>query len=164
MELLNPGIGLIFWMTLAFGIVIFILKKFAWPSIIQSLKDREQHIEDALQAADRAHEEMKKLQIDNEALLKRAKEERDVIMADARKLRDKMLDETRLKANEEADRIVEHAKVRIENERKAALTAIKNEIAKISIDIAEKILRQKLESSKEQKDYIEKLIEKSPLN
>lgn len=164
MELLNPGIGLIFWMTLAFSIVLFILKKFAWPSIIQSLKDREQHIEDALQAADRAHEEMKKLQIDNEALLKRAKEERDVIMADARKLRDKMLDETRLRANDEADRIVENAKVRIDNERKAAMTDIKNEIAKISIEIAEKILREKMQSSKEQKEYIEKLIDSSPLN
>lgn len=164
MELVNPGLGLIFWMSLAFGIVVFLLTKFAWPSIIQALKDREQHIEEALQAADRAHEEMKKLQIDNEALLKKAKEERDVIMADARKLRDKMLDETRLKANDEADRIVENAKVRIENERKAALTAIKNEIAEISIDIAEKILRKKMESSKEQKDYIEKLIENSPLN
>jgi len=164
MELLNPGIGLIFWMTLAFSIVLFILKKFAWPSIIQSLKDREQHIEDALLAADRAHEEMKKLQIDNEALLKKAKEERDVIMADARKLRDKMLDETRLRANDEADRIVENAKVRIDNERKAALTDIKNEIAKISIDIAEKILREKMQSSKEQKEYIEKLIDSSPLN
>ncbi len=107
---------------------------------------------------------MKKLQIDNEALLKRAKEERDVIMTEARRLKEKMLDETRLKANEEADRIVENAKVRIENERKAALTAIKNEIAKISIDIAEKILREKMESSKEQKDYIEKLVEESPLN
>jgi F-type H+-transporting ATPase subunit b len=164
MELVNPGLGLIFWMTLAFGIVFFILKKFAWPIIIQSLKDRERHIEEALQAADRAHEEMKKLQIDNEALLKKAKEERDVIMAEARKLKEKMLDETRLKANEEADRIVENAKVRIENERKAALTAIKNEIAKISIDIAEKILREKMESSKEQKEYIEKLVEESPLN
>jgi len=164
MELVNPGLGLIFWMTLAFSIVFFILKKFVWPVIIQSLKDRERHIEEALQAADRTHEEMKKLQIDNEALLKKAKEERDVIMADARKLRDKMLDETRLKANDEADRIVENAKVRIENERKAALTAIKNEIAKISIDIAEKILREKMESPKEQKEYIEKLIEDSPLN
>lgn len=164
MELVNPGLGLIFWMTLAFGIVFFILKKFAWPVIIQSLKDRERHIEEALQVADRTHEEMKKLQIDNEALLKKAKEDRDVIMANARKLRDKMLEETRLKANDESDRIVENAKVRIENERKAALTAIKNEIAKISIDIAEKILREKMESSKEQKDYIEKLIENSPLN
>jgi F-type H+-transporting ATPase subunit b len=114
MELVNPGLGLIFWMTLAFGAVFYILKKFAWPIIIQALKDRERHIEEALQAADRAHEEMKKMQLDNEALLKKAKEERDQIMQEARKLRDKMLEESRIKANEEADRIVENAKVRIE--------------------------------------------------
>ncbi|HOI32405.1 MAG: F0F1 ATP synthase subunit B [Bacteroidales bacterium] len=164
MELVNPGFGLIFWMTLAFGAVFFILKKFAWPTIIQALKDREKHIEEALLAADRAHEEMKKLQIDNEALLKKAKEERDQLMMEARKLRDKMLDEARLKANDEADRIVENAKVRIENERKAAITDIKNQIAEISIDIAEMVLREKMKSSDAQKAYIEKLIDDKQLN
>ncbi len=164
MELVNPGLGLIFWMTLAFGTVFFILKKFAWPVIIQALKDRERHIEEALQAADRAHEEMKKLQIDNEALLKKAKEDRDQIMQEARKLRDKMLEESRIKANEEADRIVDNAKVRIENERKAAMTDIKNQIAKISIEIAEMVLREKMKSTETQKAYIDKLIEDKQLN
>ncbi len=164
MELVNPGLGLIFWMTLAFGAVFFILKKFAWPIIIQALKDRERHIEEALQAADRAHEEMKKLQIDNEALLKKAKEERDQLMMEARKLRDKILDEARVRANDEADRIVENAKVRIENERKAAMTDIKNQIAEISIDIAEMVLREKMKSPDVQKAYIEKLIEEKQLN
>ncbi len=164
MELVNPGLGLIFWMTLAFGTVFFILKKFAWPIIIQALKDRERHIEEALQAADRAHEEMKKMQLDNEALLKKAKEDRDQIMQEARKLRDKMLEETRLKANEEADRIVDNAKVRIENERKAAMTDIKNQIAKISIEIAEMVLREKMKSTVTQKAYIDKLIEDKQLN
>ncbi len=164
MELVTPGLGLIFWMTLAFGTVFYILKKFAWPIIIQSLKDREKHIEEALQAADRTHEEMKKLQLDNEALLKKAKEERDQLMMEARKLRDKMIDEARTKANEEADRIVENAKVRIENERKAAMTDIKNQIAKTSIDIAELVLREKMKSSDAQKAYIEKLIEDKQLN
>ncbi|MBG0781269.1 MAG: F0F1 ATP synthase subunit B [Bacteroidales bacterium] len=164
MELVNPGLGLIFWMTLAFGAVFYILKKFAWPIIIQALKDRERHIEEALQAADRAHEEMKKMQLDNEALLKKAKEERDQIMQEARKLRDKMLEESRIKANEEADRIVENAKVRIENERKAAMTDIKNQIAKISIEIAEMVLREKMKSTETQKAYIDKLIEDRQLN
>jgi F-type H+-transporting ATPase subunit b len=164
MELVNPGLGLIFWMTLAFGTVFFILKKFAWPIIIQALKDRERHIEEALLAADRAHEEMKKMQLDNEALLKKAKEDRDQIMQEARKLRDKMLEESRVKANEEADRIVENAKVRIENERKAAMTDIKNQIAKISIEIAEMVLREKMKSTETQKAYIDKLIEDKQLN
>lgn len=164
MELVSPGLGLIFWMVVAFGIVFFILKKFAWPSIMQALDEREHHIEEALRAADIAHEEMKKLKLDNELLLKEAKEERDIIMSEARKIRDKMLEEARVKANSEADRIVESAKERIENERKAAMTEIKNQIAKISIDIAEKILREKLQDTKAQHDYIERAIEDKHLN
>lgn len=164
MELVSPGIGLIFWMALAFGTVFFVLKKFAWPSILQALKEREQHIEEALQAADIAYQEMKKLKLDNEVLLKEAKEERDAIMSEARKIRDKMLDEARLKANVEADRIVENAKERIENERKAAIIEMKNQIAEISIEVAEKILRDKLTPSKEQHDYIERIIEQKHLN
>ncbi|MDP3463747.1 MAG: F0F1 ATP synthase subunit B [Bacteroidales bacterium] len=164
MELVNPGIGLIFWMTLAFGTVFFVLSKFAWPSITRALKERELHIEEALQAADITREEMKKLKIDNEKLLKEAKEERDAIMNDARKIRDKMIDEARLKANLEADRIVESARERIENEKMAALVEVKNQIAKVSIDIAEMILREKMQNTKAQTDYIEKLINESQLN
>jgi F-type H+-transporting ATPase subunit b len=164
MELVNPGIGLIFWMTLAFGTVFFVLSKFAWPSILKALKEREQHIEEALQAADLTKEEMKKLKIDNEKLLKEAKEERDVILNDARKIRDKMIDDARNRANEEADRIVESARVRIENDKMAAIVEVKNQIAKVSIDIAEMILREKMKSDKEQTDFIEKLIDESRLN
>lgn len=164
MELVMPGLGLIFWMMLAFGIVFFILKKFAWPAIIQALKEREVHIEEALRAADIAYEDMKKLKIDNEQLLRDAKEERDTIMADARKIRDKMLEEARLKANAEADIIVESAKERIQNERKAAIVEIKNQIAEISIEVAESILREKLKSFEAQQAYIEKIIEGKHLN
>jgi F-type H+-transporting ATPase subunit b len=162
MELVNPGIGLIFWMIIAFGTVFFILKKFAWPSIVQALKEREHHIEEALRAADIAYEEMKKLKIDNELLLKEAKEERDIIMSEARKIREKILDDARVKANEEADRIVESARVRIQSERMAAITDIKNQIAEISIDVAEKIIRQKLQEPKEHQAYIDKVIESKP--
>jgi len=164
MELVNPGIGLIFWMTLAFGTVFFVLTKFAWPSIMRALKEREQHIEEALQAADLTREEMKKLKIDNEKLLKEAKEERDAIMNDARKIRDKMLEEAREKANEEANRIVESARERIENEKMAAVVEMKNQLAKISIDIAEMILREKMKSSQAQTEYIDKLIDEAKLN
>jgi F-type H+-transporting ATPase subunit b len=164
MELVNPGIGLIFWMTLAFGTVFFVLSKFAWPSILRALKEREQHIEEALQAADITKEEMKKLKIDNEKLLKEAKDERDAILNDARKIRDKMIDEARNRANEEADRIVESARQRIENDKMAAMVEVKNQIAKVSIDIAEMILREKMKSDKVQTDFIEKLIDESRLN
>jgi len=164
MELVNPGIGLIFWMTLAFGTVFFVLSKFAWPSILRALKEREQHIEEALQAADITKEEMKKLKIDNEKLLKEAKDERDAILNDARKIRDKIIDEARIRANEEADRIVESARERIENEKMAAMVEMKNQIAKVSIDIAEMILREKMKSDKAQTDFIERIIDESRLN
>ncbi len=163
MELVSPGFGLVFWTLLAFAIVFYVLKKFAWPGILQDLKDREQHIEDALRAADIAHEEMKKLKIDNEQLLKEAKEERDVILNEAKKIRDKLLDEARIKANEEAERIVASAKDRIESERMAAITDIKNQIAEISIDVAELILKEKMQKPEAHDQYIERILEKKPL-
>ncbi len=164
MELVNPGIGLIFWMTLAFGVVVFILKKFAWPAITNALAEREESIEEALRAAEITREEMKKLKLDNEELLKEAKEERVTIINEARKIRDKMLDDARARGNEEADRIVESAKQRIQNERNAAIVDIKNEIAEISILIAEKILREKLSDTAAQREYVNKLLKETNLN
>ncbi|MCK9290093.1 MAG: F0F1 ATP synthase subunit B [Bacteroidales bacterium] len=163
MELVSPGFGLIFWMLLAFTAVFFILKKFAWPGILQGLKEREQQIDDALKAAEAAHQEMKNLKIDNEQLLKQAKEERDVILAEAKKIRDKLLDEARIKANEEAERIVQSAKTRIESERMAAITEIKNQIATISIEVAELILKEKLQEPEAHDQYIQRILEHKPL-
>ncbi|GAB1418826.1 F0F1 ATP synthase subunit B [Bacteroidales bacterium] len=164
MELINPGLGLFFWMVLVFGIVFFILKKFVWPPILQSLKDREQHIEESLQLADATREEMKKLKLDNEVLLKEAKEEREAMMNEARKVREKLLEDARVKATAEAERIVESARQQIENERKAAITDIKNQIAEISIEVAEKILREKLQTPKDHEQYIQKLLDSKQLN
>ncbi len=164
MELISPGLGLFIWMILIFGIVFFILKKFVWPPVLQSLKDREQHIEESLQLADLTREEMKKLKLDNEVLLKEAKEEREAMMNEARKIREKMLDEARAKATAEAERIMEATRLQIENERKAAFIDIKNQIAEISIEVAEKILREKLQTPKDHEQYIDKLLENKQLN
>jgi F-type H+-transporting ATPase subunit b len=164
MELVTPGLGLIFWMALAFGVVVFVLKKFAWPAITKALAEREENIEEALHLAETTREEMKKLKLDNEELLKEAKEERVAIINEARKIRDKMLEDARLRGNEEADRIVESAKERIQNERNAAIVDIKNEIADISIQIAEKILREKMTDVKSQKVFIDKLLQEAKSN
>lgn len=158
MELVNPGIGLVFWMLLAFVIVLLVLRKFAWPAIMQALKEREQHIEEALHAADIAREEMKKLKIDNEELLRKAKEERELIMADAKKVRDKLLEEARQKGTEEAERIVASARERMENERMAAITEMKNQIAEISIEVAERILRETIQTPKDHQSFIDKVL------
>ena len=158
MELISPDFGLIFWMTLAFAVVFFILAKFAFPVIGGMLKKREQKITEALEQAERTHEEMKKLQADNEVLLQKAREERDSMLNEARQYRDKIIEDAKAKATEETNRIVEAAKETIENERKAVMTDIKNEIANISIKVAEKILEKEIAKDDAQMEYITKII------
>jgi F-type H+-transporting ATPase subunit b len=159
MELITPGLGLIFWMTLAFLFLVFILGKYAWKPILKGLKEREDSIDKALHAAEKAKEEMKQLQFDNEKLLREAKNERDAILNEARKIREKMIEEARTRANEEAQRIGEHAKERIENEKMAAITELKNQIALLSIEIAEKLIREELAKDNKQEALIRKMID-----
>lgn len=164
MELIQPGIGLIFWMTLSFGAVLFILAKYAWKPILKSLRDREESIDQALHAADKAKEEMKQLKFSNELLLKEAKNERDAILGEARKIREKMIDEARTRANEEAQRIVDNAKERIENEKMAAITELKNQVALLSIEIAEKLIREELSHDQKQEALIQKMLDEIQSN
>ena len=164
MELIQPGIGLIFWMTLSFLIVIFILKKFAWKPILNGLKEREKSIDEALNAAEKAREEMKNLKSDNEKLLQEAKEERDNILRDARKVKDSIILEAKEKAQVEANRIVEGAMVTIENEKNAAVHELKNQIATLSIEIATKILKEELKVKGKQKELIDKLVSEIKFN
>jgi len=146
-------------MTISFGAVLFILAKFAWKPILKSLKEREHSIDEALHAADKAREEMKQLQFSNEKLLREAKNDRDAILNEARKIREKMIEDARTKANEEAQRIVENAKERIENEKMAAITDLKNQIALLSIEIAEKLIREELSKDKKQEELIRKMLD-----
>ena len=164
MQLINPGFGLIFWMTLAFLIVLFVLTKFAWKPILASLKEREDSIEDALQAAEEAKKEMAALKAKNEELLKKAREERDAMLADARKIKEQIIGEAREKANKEASIIVENAREQINSEKQAALVELKNLIATYSIEIAEKVLQQELSDSKKQQAYVDKLLKETNLN
>ena len=164
MQIINPGLGLIFWMTLAFLIVLFVLTKFAWKPILASLKEREDSIEDALQAAEEAKKEMAALKAKNEELLKKAREERDAMLADARKIKEQIIGEAREKANKEASIIVEDAREQINSEKQAALVELKNLIATYSIQIAEKVLQQELSDSKKQQAYVDKLLKETNLN
>lgn len=164
MELISPGIGLIFWMTLSFLIVLFILKKFAWKPIMKSLHERENTIDEALHAADKAREDMKKLKFDNEELLKQAKEERDKILKEARKVKDSIIEESKIKANEEANRIIESAIETIKHEKMAAITDLKNQLATLSINIAEKLIKEELSTNIKQQDYIKKLVDEVNFN
>ncbi len=164
MELVSPGIGLIFWMTLAFGLLLLILGKFAWPPIMRALKDREVAIEQSLHQAEAARREMENLQFTNEKLLKEAKEERDALMRDARKVREKLIDDARDKAAQEAERILDAARERIEHEKMAAITDLKNQVANLSVEIAEKLIKQELSDPAKNKQFVEKSLDNINLN
>jgi F-type H+-transporting ATPase subunit b len=164
MELITPGLGLIFWMTLAFLMLLFILGKYAWKPIMKALKEREATIHDALHAADRAREEMKLLQFSNEQLLREAKNERDAILADARKVRDAIIEESRTKASEEAARIVFAAKESIHNEKMAAMTDLKNQLAYMSLEVSRKLLKRELSEPRKQEEYLRQLLDEVKFN
>ncbi len=164
MELITPGLGLVFWMVLSFSVILFILKKFAWKPILKALKERENTIDTALKSADKAREEMEHLKADNEKIIKEAKNVRDNLLKEARQVKDKIISEAKQKANSEANIIIADAKRKIENEKEAALDEIKNQIAGFSVEIAEKILKKKLEKTKDQNDLINELIDEIKIN
>jgi F-type H+-transporting ATPase subunit b len=156
--LLSVSYGTVFWATVAFLVVAFLLKKMAWGPILKSLEERSQGIENALNEAERARQEMSKLQAGNEQLLREARDERDRILVEAKALKDSIVSEARNKANEESTRIIEAARMEIDNQKKAAITELKNQVATLSVDIAEKLTREKLSDSEKQKALNESLI------
>ncbi|MCC5919056.1 MAG: F0F1 ATP synthase subunit B [Cyclobacteriaceae bacterium] len=162
--LVTPEIGLIFWMTLTFLIVLFLLKKFAWTPIMQALKDREETIEGALSQAQKAKEEIANLKSQNEQLLKEARMERDKIISDANTASKQIIEKAQEEAKVQANKIVKDAKNSIEAEKKAALTEVKNLVAELSIDISEKILREKLSDDKSQEALVGKYLKDLNVN
>lgn len=164
MELVNPGIGLIFWMTLSFGILLFILGKFVWPPVMRALNERENNIEQALHEADKAREEMKQLLFSNEQLMLEARDERDKLIGEARKIKESLIEDARLKANEEANRIIEIARERIHFEKMSAITELKNQIANLSIEIAEKVIGKELSEHNKQEQMVKESLNDFNLN
>jgi F-type H+-transporting ATPase subunit b len=164
MDLVTPGIGMIFWSTLFFLVLLFILGKFAWPAILTAVKARNESIRHALEAADKAKEEMAQLQASNELILAEAKAERDALMKDAKEVKEQLIADARHQASVEAKKLVQNAREAIQAEKSAALNDMKVQIAGLSVDIAEKILRLKLEESKAQKELVDKLINEADLN
>jgi len=158
MQLITPAFGLLFWMVVTFLLVLFVLGKFAWPVILKSLAEREHSISEALQAAKRAKEEMAALQADNEELLRKTRLERDAVLKEARDTRDQIVAEARNKAQAEANKIMAATRESILNEKMAAITELKNQVASMSIEIAEKILRQELSHEGKQKMLMENLL------
>ena len=164
MGLVMPEFGLFFWMLLSFSILLFLLKRFAWGPILQALSDREKSIEEALKSAENAKEEMVNLQSGNEKILKKAILEREMIVKEAREMKETIIRDARHEASIEANKVMEHARLAIERERLAAVNEIKNLIANFSVEIAEKILQEKLADEGRQKELIQNYIDQINLN
>jgi F-type H+-transporting ATPase subunit b len=163
-QLLTPAFGTVFWATIAFLSVLYLLRRMAWGPILQALRDREESIENALREADKARDEMANLHADNEQLLKEARLKRDEMLKESREMADKVVAGAKAKAKEEASKEVELAREAIQLERIAAIADLKSEVAKLSVDIAERLLREELSESGKQKALVDKLIEESTLN
>jgi len=161
MELVTPGLGLIFWQTITFLVVLFLLSKFAWKPISNALREREDSIESALRMADQAKLEMQALKADNEKLIQEARIERDRIIREASEASNAIVEQAKSRANVEGTRMIESAREAIINEKKAALTEVKNTAATLSIEIAERILKHELRDPATQRalisDYIKEV-------
>jgi F-type H+-transporting ATPase subunit b len=155
--LTTPGLGLIFWTTIVFLLLFLLLAKFAWKPIVSAIRKRNEAIDTALQAAEKAREEMTQLQFNNEQLLKEAQKERDIILAEARKIRDKIVEEAGVKAKEETERIIAAAQENIHFEKMAAITELKNQVAVLSLEIAEKIIQENLAGDARQQELAQKM-------
>lgn len=164
MDLLLPHTGTIIWMLIAFGTVFYLLTKFAWKPVLRALKQREDSIDRALKSAEQARSEMEKLQANNEKIIAEGKIERDKILKEARELKDTIINDAKIQATSEADRIIETAKNNIKSEKDVALIEIKEHAASLAIRMAEMLLHEKLASEKEQKELIDKLLRQVKTN
>lgn len=163
-SLIEPGVGLIFWTTITFLLLIFLLGKFAWKPILGAIKTREKNISDALAAAESALKDMRELKSANEAILNQARTDRDSLLKEARETKDSIIAEAKAKANSEAERILASAREQITNEKNAAVAELKNQVASLSIEIAEKILRSELSNDEKQKALVSNLMKDVNLN
>jgi F-type H+-transporting ATPase subunit b len=164
MGLVTPNPGTIFWMVIIFGIVLFILRKFAWKPILNALKDREESIANALSTADKAREEVAGLKADNEKVIREARREKEAILKEAKEIKDKIVAEAKEKANLETQKSVEQARQQIQSEKVAAINEIKNQVAELSVKIAEKLIQKELAKSAEQEKMVNGLLDDLKLN
>ncbi|MBQ6956328.1 MAG: F0F1 ATP synthase subunit B [Bacteroidales bacterium] len=162
--LVSPGLGVIFWMLVSFGILVFILMKWGWPVVLKALKEREKTIGDQLNAAEQVKREMATLKADNERLLNEAKMQRDEILRNARLAGEQLIEEARTKATVEADRIVENARENINYEKLKAMHDLKNQIGTLSIEIAEKLMRAEFEDKSKANNFVSRELENAHLN
>ncbi len=162
--LVLPDIGLVFWNTIAFLILLLVLGKFAWKPMLKAIAERESGIEEALLRADKMKAEIAAMQNENEALLAKAREERAGMIKDAKETADKMVTDAKDKAKQEYERIISDAQVAITQQKNASLTEVKNQVGSLVVEVAEKILRKELSNKAEQESYIKQIAEGVKLN
>ena len=164
MELLVPEFGLVILQTIAFLLLMFLLAKFAWKPVLAAIKEREQSIDDALNKAELAKQEMARLTSQNEELMKQARIERDEILKEAKILKDSIVNEAKTSAQTEGAKLIEKARIEIENQKKAALAELKGQVSTLSLDIAERVLRSQLDDKAKQQDLVANLLKDVELN
>ena len=164
MDLVTPDIGLIFWTTVSFAILYFILAKFAWKPILGAVNEREKSIKDALSAAEMAKEEMASLKADNEKILNEAKLQRESLLKEAREIRSRIIADAESEATEKANKLILSAKTAIENEKSAAMKELNNTVVDLSLNIAEKLLSKELDNKEKQQENIQEILENTKLN
>lgn len=164
MSLITPDFGLLFWMTIVFLIVLVIVGKFGFKVIVKMVNDRKDYIDSSLQKAHEANEKLANIKVESDALLQEARERQAVILKEAAATRDAIVEKAQDKAHEESNRLLTEAKVEIENQKQAAVSDIRKQVATLSVGIAEKILREKLGDEKTQMDLIERMLDEISLS
>ena len=164
MDLLTPELGLFFWTLIAFLAVFLILRKFAWGPILSSLGEREKGIADSIASAERVKNEMNQLQSENEKLLAQAREERSMMLKEAKEIKDRIVGEAKDQAKAEANKIIVEAQEQIQQQKLAALTEVKNEIGNLAVEVAGKILRKQMSAADGQEMYMKMLADDIKLN
>jgi len=164
MDLLIPEIGLVFWHTVSFLILLYLLAKYAWKPVLKAIKEREENIQSALDAAESAKSEMARLTGQNEQLLREARAERDSILKEAKILKDRIVDEAKTEARESSRKILEQAKQEIEEQKNRALADVRNQVSTLSLEIARKVLTKEFEDQRRQEAFVADLLEDVSLN
>lgn len=164
MSLITPDFGLLFWMTIVFLIVLGFVSKFGFKVIVKMVNDRKDYIDSSLQKAHEANKKLANIKVESDALLQEARERQAAILKEAAATRDAIVEKAQDKAHEETNRLLTEAKVEIENQRQAAVSDIRKQVATLSVEIAEKVLREKLGDEKTQMDLIERMLDEISLS
>lgn len=164
MDLITPGLGLVFWTAITFLFLLIILRKFAWKPILGAVEEREEGIKSALESAENARKEMQNLKADNERILNEARAEREAMLKDAREIKAKMIADAKEEAQSQANKMIEQAQEAIESEKRGAMAELRNQVAILSVDIAEKVVRAELSNKDKQLELVESMLSDVKMN